>query len=334
MRWMPQSSIRLRICTVVVALAGTSLSCGNETPSTGIVATRNSSTTTTLPPPTTECAQVFFLGARGSGQAQAGVTAAGGSFDAGTGFGPQVYMLEQRLQARLGGQRSIETEALTYPALGTETMLPSRVQLVGLAAGGASALIAFNRWTAKIDRYMDGITDGVNSAYRLLVARSSSCPLERLVLGGYSQGAMVMHRLTRRLAARGRYDILIRVDGLALIADGDRTRNHLGFLIGDPAGERDGIGVVAINNSIDRDVPDMVAPVTTHMCMKGDFVCDFHGVWSLLHFPSTSRIHSGSYTDFAILDLMARRIRNEVLRTPLPGVGAGQRMITHNHALG
>jgi predicted esterase len=51
----------------------------------------------------------------------------------------------------------------------------------------------------KIDEYFTGISNGVGFVRRTLRQRAEACPYERIVLAGYSQGAMVMHRALNEL---------------------------------------------------------------------------------------------------------------------------------------
>ena len=68
------------------------------------------------PADTVACSDVLLLGARGSGQPQSGSTA-----DGGTGLGPQVYGVYQRLVRQVPG-RAIAAQAVVYPAQGVQTL--------------------------------------------------------------------------------------------------------------------------------------------------------------------------------------------------------------------
>ena len=77
-------------------------------------------------------------------------------------------------------------------------------------------------YAIKVARWLAGLNNGVNAAYKTLVSHKVSCPKEKIVLAGYSQGAMLEHRVLYKLAID--YPaILKRIVGVALIGDGDRV---------------------------------------------------------------------------------------------------------------
>ena len=134
------------------------------------------------------CGDVLFLGARGSGQA-----AGGAAVDAGTGMGPQVYAAYQRMVSDRP-DRTIAPRAVFYPA--------QEVQAIALNAGA----------------YFSGLEQGVRDVKRTLRSEALRCPDQRLVLAGYSQGAMVMHRALQDLSTAkdpAAVDILARLSGVS-----------------------------------------------------------------------------------------------------------------------
>ena len=161
-----------------------------------------------------DCTDVLFLGARGSGQPQSG---SGG--DGGTGLGPQVYGVAQRLARQLPGQ-SITVSAVQYPAQGVELLATAP------------------------NTYFGGLEGGVVDVQNQLRGRAAACPAERIVLSGYSQGAMVVHRALQDLDRAGdptARQILARTDGVVLISDGDRRPRDRATSYG-TAGRSRGIG--------------------------------------------------------------------------------------------
>ncbi len=87
--------------------------------------------------------------------------------------------------------------------------------------------------TADPRKYFSGLTQGVAAAEKYLSSVAAACPNERIILGGYSQGAMVMHRVIQNLIAKSDTKILPRIDAALLVGDGDRVRNDNVQLYGD-----------------------------------------------------------------------------------------------------
>ena len=228
------------------------------------------STTTVALADETACTDVLVLGARGSGQPQSGA-----GDDAGTGMGRQVYGVSQRIARRLPG-RTVTPMAVVYPAQGVE-----------LLAVDPTA-------------YFGGLEQGVGFVRTTLAERATRCPAERIVLSGYSQGAMVVHRALQDLAASpvaAERAILTRVDGAVLISDGDRRRRDRATNVG-TAGRSQGIGYAMRADSGARgsQLPAGMRARVQSVCLDLDVICDykpaFHrGVGGL----QGAQIHSEGY---------------------------------------
>jgi hypothetical protein len=227
--------------------------------------------------PVGACADVVFMGARGSGQPQGG-----SADDGGTGLGPQVHAVEQRLAGRLPG-RAIAVHAVQYPAQGVEL----------LALDPAA--------------YLAGLEQGVAAVRTELRERAAQCPDERIVLAGYSQGAMVMHRAVQDLAAAGDTAVLARTDGVVLIADGDRRRvdNQVDY---GSAGRSRGIAYSLRPDSGIRGgrLPASMRTRIHSVCVAFDVVCDYQprrhtGAGAV----AGAQIHSQGYAHLRALDRAA-----------------------------
>ena len=135
------------------------------------------------------CGDYHFIGAAGSGQRDgAGLTANGG-------MGGVVYQSYLQLRDELAASgRTITAEAVQYPA--------APVPLEGGIGG----------WMD----FMDSVEDGTDAAAEQFEAFTEQCPNTKVVLAGYSQGAMVIHRNLEDLADDP------HVAAALLIADGDR----------------------------------------------------------------------------------------------------------------
>jgi hypothetical protein len=218
------------------------------------------------------CADVLVIGARGSGQPQSG-----SSQDGGTGLGPQVLGVAQRLTRQLPG-RTVTTQAVTYPAQGVE-------------------LLATDPAT-----YIASVELGAQAVQSTLRSRAATCPDERIVLAGFSQGAMAMHRAVQDLDRAGdpqARQILGRTDGVVLIADGDRRRRDRVTDYG-TAGRSQGISYALRPDSGARGVkmPAGMKRRIHSICVDLDVVCDYQpAVHSGAGLLAGAAIHSDGYND-------------------------------------
>lgn len=193
------------------------------------------------------CADYHWIGAAGSGQRDAAGLSAHG------GMGDVVYQSYQHLRSDLAASGlTMDAEAVQYPA--------APVPLKGGLGG----------WLDFLGSVGDG-TDAVAEQFKAFTER---CPDTKVVLAGYSQGAMVVHRNLYKLADDP------QVAAALLVADGDRlpvdTTINLGSATG--AGSR-GKGVAqehsflaSANTSM---LPAAIGAKTVSVCDAGDPVCDY-----------------------------------------------------------
>lgn len=147
----------------------------------------------------TACADVLLLGARGSGQWAEG-------YDQNRGYGPQVRIAVDRMSEELRAEGvRVSAEPVDYPAESMTTLAKNP------------------------SKYWAGVDAGVARVQRRVADHAAACPDAAIVLLGYSQGAMVMHRVLQR----GVEDLDTRdwLGSAVLIADSDRvpydrTTNH------------------------------------------------------------------------------------------------------------
>jgi hypothetical protein len=223
------------------------------------------------PADTVACSDVLLLGARGSGQPQSGSAA-----DGGTGLGPQVYGVYQRLARQVPG-RTIAEQAVVYPAQGVQTL------------------------ATNTQAYFSSLELGAQGTQAALRERAAACPRERLVLVGYSQGAMAIHRAVQDLDRAGdpvARSILARTDGVILISDGDRRRVDRATDYG-TAGRSEGVGYALRPDSGARGtkLPAGMKDRTHSICLDLDVVCDYQPeVHAGIGLLAGARIHSDGYT--------------------------------------
>jgi len=193
------------------------------------------------------CGDFHWMGAAGSGQRDgAGLTTNGG-------MGAVVYQSYRQLQADLAASgRTITAEAVQYPA--------APVPLEGGLGG----------WMD----FMDSVEDGTDAAADQFEAFTARCPATLVVLAGYSQGAMVIHRNLHDLADDP------HVAAALLIADGDRLPADTTINLGSTA-VTPGLGKgVAQEHSFLASAPTSPLPPgigarTVSVCDVGDPVCDY-----------------------------------------------------------
>lgn len=234
---------------------------------------------------TSECQDVVVLGAKGSGQTE----------NQNEGFGPEAWNGFSAYARRMDGYK-VGYYGVPYPAASVEKL--KRQKTMG-------------QFFSSIDR-------GVESTLQFLKARQEKCGSEneRYALMGYSQGAMVMHRVLWQLARAstpyhqlGR-QILPRLDGILVIADGDKVIDQGGVSYDTAPNSQAGIWWDIVDSPLIKDqlkydtktkylpvdapVPNLSYwPATRFhsVCHDSDIVCDYGS----LNYSTAAKIHTDSY---------------------------------------
>jgi len=193
------------------------------------------------------CPDVHWIGAAGSGERTgADLTTYNGM---GRVVNESLYDLSTQLQ-RDG--RTLTAEAVDYPAV----PVPDD-------NGGVGAWLGF---MGSVDTGAKALGD----QYATFVAQ---CPTSKVVLAGYSQGAMVVHRNLQALAASP------NLAAVLLIADGDRRPEDPTFNLGTASGIPERGKGVAQDWPILAHAPAPLAPEigarTISVCNLNDAVCDY-----------------------------------------------------------
>ncbi len=201
------------------------------------------------------CADVLFIGARGSGQL---VGEAGG-------FGGEVDALRRRLEAKLTklGLTMQSLPLVDYSAQGIETL-------------ALDAITLNSRFFAGVDK---GRVEMVAAIHR---SRLLCGPQQRVVLSGFSQGAMVVHLTLNALEREDR----AHVSAAVMLSDPLRVARS-SIDRGDASNGRNGVGQVVLRR---KDVPKDVRDRVWSYCYKGDIVCDYNP----LNLFSTA-VHTDTY---------------------------------------
>lgn len=192
------------------------------------------------------CPDVHWMGAAGSGERTAADMAANG------GMGQIVYQSYQALQQQLAQEgRTITAEAVNYPA---KDVPPD--------AG-------VGEW---LD-YMGSVDAGTKALGAQYAAFTAQCPMTKVVLAGYSQGAMVVHRNLVNIGADP------NLAASLLIADGDRHPDDTTVNVGSASSDPEKTGGAAQDWPIlahaPAKLPANVGVRTISVCDAGDAVCDY-----------------------------------------------------------
>jgi len=152
----------------------------------------------------------------------------------------------------LASGQTITAEAVQYPAA------PVPLE------GGLGAWMDF----------MDSVDDGTDATAEQVQTFTEQCPNTKVVLAGYSQGAMVIHRNLHDLADDP------HVAAALLIADGDRLPVDTTINMGSAISARDaGKGVAQEHSFLASADTSMLPPEigarTISVCDVGDPVCDY-----------------------------------------------------------
>lgn len=178
-----------------------------------------------------------------------------------------------------------------YPAESVDLLKPTASILRRLASPLPNAQAnAIADYVIRIRQWFNGLDNGVQYIRQVVNGRASRCPDERVVLAGYSQGAMAIHRALDQLKAAGRPDLLNRVAGVGLVADGDATPHASGTRLGTALDRAEGIATYLGRNS-GHDLPPGVGSRSVSLCDKSDLVCDFN-VFTLLHYQRGTDVHT------------------------------------------
>lgn len=197
---------------------------------------------------TGECADVLFVGVRGSGQ----------SPDVDDGLGRQVAAVRDGLAASLEGSGlTMRTHAIDYSAAEfADLVRPSRV---------------FG------PLYLDSISEGWASLSTYLESQQPCFEQgEKLVLAGYSQGALIVH-----LAIANGWGELPQLAGALLVADPFRDPGVFNIGTASPgtglyeqAPDLAAMGFSMPGADLGA-IPSAAADVTVGLCNERDVVCDF-----------------------------------------------------------
>ncbi|OLP01761.1 cutinase [Mycolicibacterium porcinum] len=190
------------------------------------------------------CPDLHWIGVAGSGERDDPTTDAG--------MGRVVYnSLRDLSQWVQQDGRTITAEAVVYPA----APVPADGDLLGW--GG----------------FMSSVDAGVAALGNQYAAFTQQCPASKVVLAGYSQGAMVVHRNLAGLAGSP------NLAAALLVADGDRLPTdptvNLGTATAVPGAGKGVAQDWPILAHAPAPLPATIGSRTISVCDRGDAVCDY-----------------------------------------------------------
>jgi Cutinase len=192
------------------------------------------------------CPDVHWIGAAGSGER------VGTDLTAYSGMGRVIYQSLTELSTELQKDgRTLTAEAVDYPAV----PVPDD-------DGGVGAWLGF----------MGSVDTGAAALGKQYEDFVQQCPTSKVVLAGYSQGAMAVHRNLQALAASP------NLAAVLLVADGDRRPDDPTLNLGTVSGlPKHGKGVAQdwpILAHAPAVLPADIGAKTISVCDLGDAVCD------------------------------------------------------------
>lgn len=192
------------------------------------------------------CPDVHWFGAAGSGQRD-------GDLTSNAGMGDDIYQsyldVEQLVTA---DGRTMTAEAVEYPAVAVPD-----------DDGGVGEWLGF----------MGSVDAGATALESQYTAFTQRCPESKVVLAGYSQGAMVVHR---NLHAAGTNPNVVAA---LLLADGDRLPAdptiNIGSVTSVPGAGKGVAQDWPILAHAPQPLPPAIGARTISVCELGDAVCDY-----------------------------------------------------------
>lgn len=244
------------------------------------------------------CPDVEFLGARGSGEK---------SIKPFRGLGPEVNKMFTVIQGML------HKDGITY---GTMEVDYSAVSVDVLVPSPMGAMLGFVYWfNHNVHEFTSSINGGVADTITDLKDFHNLCPATDYVLGGYSQGAMVIHQAENSLSAKLRNTIA----GTLLLGDGNRVIKTKAKEFGTSPANGQGIETWFRDNHFPGMPPvkDVPLPKTTaNICNNHDIVCDFNAS-SFPHYSADAKVH----TSYAKCNKKNQCTYEKVLTTAATWVG-------------
>jgi hypothetical protein len=222
------------------------------------------------------CDPVWFLGARGSGESANG-------YD---GMGPPIDHMASVIASDLAAKGlRMGRLANPYNADSVSDLKPNATVLALLAAGNPVAATAEYIHTS-VDRYDASMQQGIAEAEYDVGVVLADCPSAKIIMAGYSQGAVAVHDAENYLAKNNPAEFS-HIAGTLLLGDPDRVPYTKAKLFGTSAASAEGLRVY-LKLVRKHDVPD---PATTANIANADDIVGDFALKHLLHASAAIAVH-------------------------------------------
>jgi len=221
------------------------------------------------PPP--QCPDGIVLAAMGSGQSWSG--------DTDLSHSPELKAVYGEIAAKATG-KTLGLHVINYPAQDVTKLY------AGLDTIHAKNAVDYGKQVRRValknlNGYLAGKQQGVTELLNVFARQHKACPNSRLLLAGYSQGAMVVHEFLNLQAGKKDRSADRAVLGAVLVADPERVAHSKVTEVADADDAGKGICVVANaagvrclpQGQVD-DVRKPFATSTLSVCSSLDPVCD------------------------------------------------------------
>jgi hypothetical protein len=233
----------------------------------------------------TNCPDVMFIGARGSGEPLLKKGSYVVEQARGVG-GPLAYMAGLLEEDVRNYGEEMQVFPVAYSADPVEELVPSKVELAEMALSHAPEIIYYAR---NYKPYAASIADGVKETLADIHSTIDRCPETELVLAGYSQGAMAVHQAELQLEREGDEEALDTIGGTLLLGDGDRVPDTQAKIFGGAPSGGEGVQIYLHGAKV-RDVAE--PETTAEICIRGDIVCDFGIHLSISWYKHAAHVHT------------------------------------------
>jgi hypothetical protein len=234
-------------------------------------------TPTTTAQAAPNCKDVFFAGARGSGE----------KANAWDGFGETVGRMLLKFRSEVGQHATVKADPVSYPAV--DIITPEN----GWRRGAV---------------YRDSVDSGTKYLHDTLRIYRKRCPDTFYVLTGYSQGAHVVTNVLEKLYVRDPKNIRKRIISVALFASPEfapkDSRRNLNFpTSGYDAFRMDRQGLW--REKVERADVGTVSRLSSYgmvvnsYCVKNDPVCQWNGPGYLVLDIKRHFVYAEDYSRFA-----------------------------------
>lgn len=198
----------------------------------------------------TACADVMFVGVRGSGEESA--------------YGAPVEHIRDGVRdgfgqlPGVGSARTVREVYLEYPAAAVEVIGEDLERNLNNALNGIPA----DQW---VFHYLDSVDAGAIRLHNFLNEQAVRCPDEKWVLAGYSQGALIINMVLPQFADYSRYG------GVFLLANPGQQEGQPATNLGTAPAAAYGIGNIVNPN---LRIPSELNGLVFSECNIYDLVCD------------------------------------------------------------